>query len=204
MAQATTRARNIRLTNSAPGIRATLNKVSGGRIAASSRPKSRQALGRTIGCGSPSEAPRCGSRSESTHKAINSPGMPTARKAACQPTSPSGAVGRVGTGHVPAAEHEAADRQAERAADIKAARIDGQSGGSLLLREPVGDHRVSRRGGARPRRLRLRSGRRRASRSWWRSRTRAVIDDQSASPIAITRPRYQLSARRPSGIPNRA
>jgi hypothetical protein len=33
---------------------------------------------------------------------------------------------------------------------------------------------------------------------------RAVIDDQSASPIAINRPRYQLSASRPRGIPNRA
>ena len=33
---------------------------------------------------------------------------------------------------------------------------------------------------------------------------KAVIDDHKARPIAISRPRYQLSASRPSGMPNRA
>ena len=42
------------------------------------------------GGGRPSARPRIGSMRVATHKASNSPGMPTAMNAACQPTKPSG------------------------------------------------------------------------------------------------------------------
>ena len=43
------------------------------------------------GVAQPLDWPRIGSRSVETQSASSRPGMPTARNAACQPTSPSGA-----------------------------------------------------------------------------------------------------------------
>ena len=63
--------------------------VKGGMTWKSSCRKPRNGAG-SSGVGKPSIAPRTGSRRVSTHSASSSPGMPTARKAACQPTRPSG------------------------------------------------------------------------------------------------------------------
>ncbi len=43
-----------------------------------------------LGLTAPSIVPRTGSRSVATHSATINPGMPTARNAACHPTSPIG------------------------------------------------------------------------------------------------------------------
>ncbi len=64
--------------------------VKGGTIIDRSLAKARKGVGE-LAVSTPSIAPRTGSRSVETQRATSTPGMPTARNAACQPASPIGA-----------------------------------------------------------------------------------------------------------------
>ena len=70
-------------------LRAACTSVNGGMTLDSSVKNFGHGEG-SGGLNMPSDMPRSGSRRVSTHSASSSPGRPTARKAACQPTRPRG------------------------------------------------------------------------------------------------------------------
>jgi hypothetical protein len=69
--------------------RAAPISVKGGTIVTSSSKNARKGAG-WAGVEMPSDRPRGGSRRVKVQAATSSPGKPTARNAACHPTSPSG------------------------------------------------------------------------------------------------------------------